>query len=177
MNIQYITASQSSINIIETYICPESTANLGSDPVLVGWDRDIPFTINHSTTPTFQTVKEYHHRDMTYIYDLENDGQRVVRRLAQKEDTAGGNNVYTVAYTEEVLPTHRFPSTRDIAHSEITKRKSYRINNRLHFIHDEDEDGRLHYYYFRYQHADNVDVRKMQHDFDRTFRCIQMQFR
>lgn len=174
MDIQATISATSNVNVIESYICPEPAATDASC-VKVGWGREVPFTINHGTGATAQNLKEYHHRDMTYIYDLDTDGQRTIRRLVQKEDF-GTRYVYTVGLVEENLPTHRFPSTRDISHTEVVKRLLYRINNRMHFIHDEDESG-VHYYYFRYQHADNVDVRKMQADFDRSFRCIRSQFR
>jgi hypothetical protein len=170
MNIQTLIAENPQVNIIESYLCPDAR-----DCLRVGWDRNVPFTINHGTGATTQVVKEYHHRDMTYVYDLDSDGQRAVRRLAQKDDKTT-RAIYTVAFIEECIPAHRFPSTKDIAHTEVIQRRLYRLNNRMHFVHDEDESG-LHYYYFRYQHADNVDVKKMQSDFDRAFRCVRSQFR
>lgn len=173
MDIQSVIATNPNINIIESYVFRPS--NEIASAVKIGWCEEVPFSINHGMGATTQVVKEYHHRDMTYIYDLDSDGQRAVRRLAQKEDTTV-RGLYTIAFIEETIPTHRFPSTRDIAHAEVVKRRSYRINNRMHFIHDEDEAG-FHYYYFRYQHSDNVDIRKMQADFDRSFRCIRSQFR
>lgn len=174
MNIHHII-NDSRINLIELYICPEEV-RADDHKICVGRSTAVSLNMRSSIPYSVQNLKIYHYRDLTYIYDLDNDGQRTIRKLAQKEDFTCGRNIYCVASIEEVIPTHRFPSTQDITHTEVIKRKSYRLNNRMYFIHDEDDTG-MHYYYFRYQHSDNVDIRKMQADFDRAFKQIRSQFR
>jgi hypothetical protein len=139
--------------------------------ISVMWKKNI-----HPTkfgAPTTQLLKEYHYRDMIYIYDLESDNQRIVRRLAQESMCSLTQRIYALSFIEEVLPPHRFPSTRDITHTETLKRMSYRINNRVQFIHDIDETKQIHYYYFRYMHSDNVDMRKIESDIQRAFTHVR----
>lgn len=175
MDIATLVNYSTDVNVVEAYVCP-SAVSADNDRIKIGWDTEVSFTINHNTAPTVQMIKEYHHRDITYVYDLDNDGQRAMRRVVQKEDF-NTRNTYTIAICEDVIPSHRFPSTQDIAHSEVIQRSSYRINNRMFFIHDVEVASGTHYYYFRYSHSNNVDTKKMQTDFDRSFRCIRSQFR
>lgn len=161
-------ASKHDTNLVEIYLLPPGVQASADDHVVdVAWTR--PFAGPLFGNGTTQNMKNYHHRDMTYTYDLGNDGQRAVRKLAQHE--AFERRLYAIAFMEETVPPHRFPSTRDMTFVEELKRSCYRINNRLFFVHDEDTEGR-HYYYFRYQHAENVDLQKVQADLDRAVRKV-----
>lgn len=157
-------------NMVEIYVLPPGAA-CDSNVVNVGWTKTIHTPFENGTT---QNLKNYHHRDMTYTYDLSNDGQRAIRKLAQHEAFASlsrDRGLYAIAFMEDTVPPHRFPSTRDVTFTEELKRTCYRINNRLFFVHDE-ELNKYHYYYFRYQHAENVDLRKMQADLDRALKKV-----
>lgn len=153
-------------NLVEFYICPNVVRN--EHEIVVGYSTPLQLGSRFGNG-TQQELKEYHHRDMTYVYDLDNDAQRVVRKLPQKQCMIG--NMYGVSYVEEILSSHRFPCTKDIAHSTKIIRTTYRINNRLFLVHDKDE--MFNYYYLRYQHSGNVDVLKMQQDLERTVACLK----
>jgi hypothetical protein len=167
----------SNANLVDIYVLPPGIkASADENVVEVGWRRALSTAESAFGNSTVQNIKNYHHRDMTYTYDLGNDGQRAVRKLAQREMFAararGTTPYYAIAFIEETVPPHRFPSTRDITFVEELKRSSYRVNNRLFFVHDEDQEG-YHYYYFRYQHSENVDFRKIQGDLDRSMRKLK----
>lgn len=166
MNLDNILTEK--CNYVEIYICPDIVRN----------EREID--VGHATTlqigsgfgnGTKQEMKEYHHRDMAYIYDLENDGQRVIRKSPQSMFIQG--NMFAASFQEEVLSSHRFPCTKDIAHSTKITRVTYRINNRMFLVHDKDENSN--YYYIRYHHSNNVDIRKMQQDLDRVIGQLKKQ--
>jgi hypothetical protein len=176
MDVTRIIGSQGSINanVFEFYLYPGATD--GSDGVVsVMWKKIIhPMKFGTSTT---QYVKEYHYRDMVYIYDLDSDNQRVVRRLAQESLVSPRASLCALSYLEEVLPSHRFPSTLDMTHIDTFKRTTYRINNRVQFIHDADETKQIHYYYFRYMHSENVDMHKIDADIQRAFTYVRQLLR
>lgn len=163
-NIQDFLTDDS--NHIEVFFCPNTVDHKSSHSITVA--RKQSCRIVGLGNGSKQELKEYYHNDMTYVYDLSNDGQRVYRKLAQQEYSH--KNVYAVSYIEEVIPTHRFPCTNEITHETSIHRTTYRINNRTFFIHD--QEGDLHYYYIRYQHSQNVDIRKMQADMDKTFTIL-----
>ena len=155
-------------NHVEIYICPQMVHE--STSIKVGWRNAIKLDSLRLGNGSQQHIKEYYHRDMVYTYDLTNDGQRVYRKLAQNDLCY--DRIYAVSYIEEVLPTHRFPCTCDTAHEMTVHRTTYRINNRMYFVHDI-EDDQNHYYYVKYQHAQNVDMKKMQQDLDHVLARIK----
>lgn len=152
--------------VVEFYICPKHVDLEKDDVIDCGWkkyNQNIPLGNGHK-----MKLKDYHHRDMCYTYDMENDGQRVVRKIMQMEDTT--KNLYIAAYEEDVLPVHRFPCVQEITHETQYERTSYRINSRTYLYHDR-EDG-WEYVYIRYQHAPNVDTKQMQADIHRVLRKL-----
>ena len=80
-------------------------------------------------------------------------------------------DLYAVCLDEDVLPSHRFPCTQEIVKEGSVTRSSMRINNRMFLMHYI-EDGH-HYVYVRYQHASNVDIKKMQEDLDKTLNRLR----
>lgn len=164
------TLVSSSCNQVEIYVCPQAVHHESANSISVGWTKPLPSLPTAFGNGTHQDLKEYHYRDMTYVYDIANDGQRVYRKLAQKEHSR--DNLYGVSYIEDTIPSHRFPCTTDITHECNMTRTTYRINNRMFFVHDIDDTG-MHYYYVRYQHSPNVDVKKMQQDLNRTLASIK----
>lgn len=153
--------------VVEFYICPKPVEiPKGTEYIDCGWKKyphSIPFANGHR-----MKLKEYHHRDMCYTYDLDNDGQRVVRKMLLMDE--GYQNVYIAAYEEDVLPAHRFPCVQEITSESQYERVSYRINNRTFLYHDI-EDG-WEYVYIRYQHAPNVDTKQMQSDISRALKKL-----
>lgn len=158
MDISNLLTSADSSDIVEVYICPEKP-HTSAQNVAVGWKKGcapaIPKLVNVGTK---MDMYEFHFRDLTYSYDKSNDAQRVVQRKLKKESVFG--NLWGASYAEDVLPSHRFPSTMDIAHEEPILRTSYRLNNRMFLYHDVDDHSE--YLYVRYNHAPNVDLSKMQ---------------
>jgi len=153
-------------NVVEVYLCPHDVHDKSN--IKVGWKQPLGISTMFGNGVK-QELKEYHHRDMTYVYDLANDGQRAMRRLGQKDVCNG--NMYAISFMEETIPTHRFPSTKEIVHEEVIVRTSFRINNRMHVVHDNIEN--VHHYFIRYQHSDNVDIKKMVHDFNRALGMLR----
>lgn len=147
--------------VLEIFVCPE-LVNAEMNPVPIGWATVPNFLTKINFTHTTK-LYEYHHRDMTYSYDQSNDSQRVFRKTLQKE--AFHNNVYGACFDEDVQPSHRFPSTQEIVKEGEVTRSSMRINNRMFLYHDVEDS--YHYIYVRYQHAPNVDIKKMQEDLER----------
>jgi hypothetical protein len=151
-------------NVVDVYVCPVVSDHRDKYDVHVAWSAEQKLG-NGLGKGSTQELKEYYHSDMVYVYDHANDGQKVLRRLARHE--VSYQNMYAISFMEEVLPSHRFPCTKDIMHEEDVTRTMFRINNRMYFVHDVDTKGH-HYYYVRYQHSDNVDIKKMQSDLDRV---------
>lgn len=166
MNLDNILTE--SCNYVEIYICPDNVRD--TNEIDVG--HKSPLQLGSGLgNGTKQELREYHHRDMAYIYDLENDAQRVVRKLAQSMSVQG--NMFAISFIEEVLSSHRFPCTNNIAHITKITRTTYRINNRMFLVHDKDETSN--YYYIRYHHSGNVDTLKMQQDLDRAIGHLKKQ--
>jgi hypothetical protein len=158
--MEFETLLSENTNVVEIYICPTTVVFDGKFTVQVGWHEPIVLGTGIGS-PTVQEIKEYYHRDLVYTYDIANDGQRAFRRLVQNERASGN-----MCFMEETIPSHRFPCTKDIAHETTIVRRSYRVNNRMFFIHDRDPEQN-NYYYLRYQHSDNVDIKKMNLDFQK----------
>jgi hypothetical protein len=108
---------------------------------------------------------QYYHRDMCYIFDAKNDAQRSYRKILQNEMCY--KNFYIAAYQEENIPSHRFPSTQDISCRTSVIRYTHRINNRMSWIYEKNEDENW-ITYLRYSHAPNVEMNTMQHDLERA---------
>lgn len=152
-----------SVNIVDFYITPQRVSE-DTPWVQIGFSglsRPLPPTLGKGSS---QTLREYHHRDLCYVYDTGNDGQRVLKQ--QLVHHGRDRNCVVYAWNEQCLPSHKFPCVNEITHRQTLHRTSYRVNNRVSFI--VDHDGEFTYYYVRYQHAPNVDTKKMEQDIQRT---------
>lgn len=169
MNIQeYFTTDSDSPkgNVVEIYVCPYEVKD-SALTVVTAWPNPIrPINLGGGNKRTFQ---EYWQTNMCYSYDMSNDAQMVVARSLMEEHFDG--SLYSIVLKEDVLPSHRFPCTTDI-HAKIApmERASYRINNRLHLIVENDKNV-----FIRYDHADNVDIIKMQADLDSIINTLHLQ--
>lgn len=173
------------VNYVEIYWLPQRRPEVQADTpyVDVGWPTAptaalARFFGNGAT----QRYAEYAHRDVAYVYDLANDAQRALRRATVHEHLM--DRAYLLALHEEPVPPHRFPCLTEIQNKAETTRTTYRINNRMHVVHDavaESAPGapdgaaptRADYVYVRYQHAANVDVARMQQDLQRTLGILK----
>ena len=165
-------------NLVECYICPKKV-DLNHD-VRCAWSTAMPQCIDKGAFGKGNSshLHEFHHRDMVCVYDRENDGQRVVRKSLIRESCVG--NLYMAASVEEVLPSHRFPCTKEMTMEMDIVRTAYRINNRMFLYHDHEvetyhgkEGAAYEYLYVRYQHAPNVDLSKMQDDLNRAIHKLR----
>ena len=151
--------------VLEIYVCPTKACLDGDDPIRVGWDHISAIqTLGQGHTTS---MRVYFHRDMCYTYDKENDGQRVIARRLCNEALLS-DNLYVMSLEEDVLPSHRFPTTDEIAYETDLTRTTYRINNRINVVHD--KEGVHQYMYLRYTHAPNVDTKKTVEDLEKAIR-------
>lgn len=159
---------EESINCIEVYIAMQK------DDRKIEVGKRTPFQLYFMQNANLSNIREYHHKDLTYIFDLADDGQKAIRRILIKDTYIG--NIYALSYKEDVLPSHRFPCTDDISHKNEIERKIYRVNNRMFVYYDKvkEKDDTIYYYvYIRYNHAQNVDLKKMQIDMDNTIQRLE----
>lgn len=172
MDLTALLMSQDDTNqVVEIYMCPDRV-NETLNTINAGW-KTVPNSFQKiAGNATSQTMNnqhplklyEYHHRDLCCSYDKTNDTQKIIKKTLMKEAYAG--NFYGSCFIEEILPSHRFPCTQEITKEGNVERSSLRINNRMFICHDVEDD--YHYIYIRYQHAANVDMKKMQEDLDKT---------
>ena len=164
--METILGSDASINVIESYILPPAPS-IHPTIIQIGW-KTCPVTILKAFSRYPQQsmdLKEYHYRDLVYSFDLSSDQQKLVCRRLKNEATTPTR--YTIGIFEDVLPSHRYPCSTETTHDSVVSKTSYKINNRIQLIHDV-IDGTSHVLYIRYQHSPNVDMTKMQSDFDRA---------
>lgn len=161
------------VSVVEVFVLPLRHARGESDDAIrVGWNGASIANIPHFWNVIQKSQMQiYYHRDMSYSYDLASDGQRCVRQ-SLVNDTFVDDQFFVVGLQEDVLPCHRFPSTREIVHETKINRNVYRINNRISLHHDYDEKENMSYLYFRYQHSDNVDIPKMNQDLTNAMRKV-----
>lgn len=164
-HIGTLLQKSTNINTIEWYLTPNSnkTDQLWID-ILYNTKQ---FPSLHFRNP--QYLHEFRYKELTYVYDRNNDSQRAISRSLQYEHIPEEEHVYVLALQEETLPTHRFPCSNDIENNGSVIRRNLKINNRLFFIEEEyenreDPSQKYYVYYIRYQHASNVDTDKMQLD-------------
>lgn len=132
--------------------------------------KRISFKNPFPNKPTINNSKTYHHRNLIYKYELENDGQRVTRQIFMKDKEE--KNMHIIGLNIDILPSHKFPCTDEIIHAIDIESQIYRINNRM-FIYLEKESDGISYLYIKYNHAENIDLTKMQYDLTRTIQWIQ----
>lgn len=158
MDLTSFIGNNSDINVIDIYL---------GNSKKVGY-KDISFRNELRNPKTIISLIEYHNNDIVYNYDLTSDNQKVVKRIFKKDKEI--HKYYMLGYQEHILPTHRFPCTNDIFIKTQIKRTMYRINNRMYITLDEEDDFK--YLYIRFSYNDNIDMRKMQSDFDRAIEFI-----
>jgi len=161
MNIKLSDYVNDDINCLKVYFSKDNSN-------IIGW-KNIKFNTSFVTKPTKMKTKMFHNRDMIYVYDMETDGQKVVRKKFITDKNI--NNLYIISYNKELLPTHLFPCTDEIIHFNERETTIYRINNRM-FIYVEKEDD-IQYIYIKYNHNNTIDLSKMQNDIIRTINWIR----
>lgn len=150
------------VNRVEIYLTP-TQSSLTQDGIFqvhqLGWDSLHKLKVLGAPFET--TAYELVSEDITYSYDLPTDNQRATRKIWKTDRTHP--HLYGIGFQEEVLPCHRFPSTKDIATAQTVERKQYRINNRTHWIVEKTKDQPA-ILYMSYYHSPNVDLDKMERD-------------
>lgn len=149
-------------NVVEIFSCPEYFKEvIDTYMVDVKWAKPAEFF----NVDNPQEEIQYYHRDLCYVFDVNNDAQKSFRRTLKKEMFY--RNLYITAFQEETIPSHRFPSTQDVSAMVKITRYTQKINNRMFWIYEKDETENW-TSYIRYQHASNVEMTKMQQDLERT---------
>jgi len=161
MNIKLSDFVNDNINCLKVYFSKENSN-------IIGW-KNIEFNIPFVTKATKMKTKMFHNKDMIYVYDVQTDGQKVVKKKFISDKNV--NNLYIIGYNKEILPTHLFPCTDEIVYSIERETDIYRINNRM-FIYVEKEDT-IQYIYIKYNHNNTIDLSKMQTDIMRTISWIR----
>lgn len=155
----------SQVNVVEFYIMPPGKSEIITNMIKLGWDQRPPLLSNLQRNPKqLSKFKEFNYRDLVYSFDMLNDHQKVISRNVKCD--AITLPFYVMAVHEDSLPTHRFPSTMEATHDIQVAKTSYKINSRMHLIHDHVEPDDMHYVYIRYAHSLNVDISKNQADLD-----------
>ncbi len=150
------------INVVEIYCCPEYFKDVsGVYMIDTKWTKT-PDCFNMDNPGE---EAQYYHRDMCYTFDVENDAQRGIRKTLKNEMYY--RNLYVTAIHEENIPSHLFPSTQDISAVVRVLRHTQKINNRMSWICEKNENGSW-TNYIRYHHAPNVEMTTMQNDLERT---------
>lgn len=156
------------VNVVEIYFCPE-VISLDTSSFTCSWD-----TLPKIPTHTFknrmdQCVMEYCHRDLVYSFDQSNDAQRVYQKNLLTDSV--DNKLYIACFQEESHPTHRFPCTLEIHEKREIHRVYYKVNNRLFFIIEKENEKWT--MYLRYNHSTNVDMDSMETDWEQTLKTLQ----
>lgn len=160
--LQDIVSNNDGTNIVEIYTCPKMFKNVPDMiPIDLKWAKPAEFFSLENP----QEEVQYYHRDLCYVFDIGNDAQKSLRRTLKKDMFY--KNLYIIALQEESVPSHCFPSTKDISAVTKIKRYTQKINNRMTWIYEKDDTENW-VSYIRYQHSPNVEMTKMQLDLERT---------
>jgi hypothetical protein len=157
-------------NTVEWYFLPNITDL--KDPN--AWHIEMSYSRPQFPSIRFrnpQVLEEYRYKELLYVYDRSNDGQRTVFRQALQEDVSADGKIYRLVLQEDTLPSHRFPCSLEVHKNDSIVRRSFKINNRLHLLEDCIHDD-TYQYYLRFHYAPNVDMAKMQQDLEGFIRGL-----
>jgi len=177
---------QTRVNCVEIYLSKHIGQNTDTSVVDISTDAETKSLLGKFGKGSFNKFKNYYHKDYQYSYDLSNDAQKVTKKF-HIQDWNPHARIYVVAYDENVLASHRFPTTAEISNINIIERTTYRINNRLFIYNDkvygenvngnvdknlDEDDVYYEYVYIRYNHSSQVDTKQMQTDIERVVRQL-----
>ena len=162
-------------NTIEIYLSKHIGQPKETHAVNITTDPETKQLLSKFGNGSFTKMKNYYHKDYVYTYDLSTDAQRIIKRTYVM-DANPHARIYVVSFNENVLASHRFPTTDEINNSNIIERTTYRINNRLFVYNDKvytnDLDSYDEYIYIHYNHSPQVDIKHMQLDIERVVRQL-----
>jgi len=170
-------------NCIEIYLSKNIGKNKQTNAVDITTDSETKKLLAKFGNGSFSKFKNYYYKDYHYSYDLSNDAQKVTKKI-HLYDTNPHERIYVVSYNENILASHRFPTTSEISNVNIIERNTYRINNRLFIYNDKvygEDGGGEHggsggayneYTYVRYTHSAQVDLKHIQTDIERIVRQL-----
>jgi hypothetical protein len=169
------------VNCVEVYICclPPKKPELPhtSTTIDIAWNKSLDISKilkNYLNFKNSTEFVEFYYKDLCYAYDRANDGQRVTRKNFKKDIYT--DSCYAVSYNEEVLPSHMYPCLNEQSHKTFIKRDSYRVNNRTFIVHEINQDTTEEYMYIRYNHSQNVDIKKNEIDFQRAYNTLTKRY-
>lgn len=151
------------VNLVTIYVYG---GNVPADMAIVPIGLKAPPVVPRTWRKTQQRLVEYTKKNMVYTYDVATDGQRHVihRVLGERPAATGRYSYHVILGAEDVLPTHRFPCTRQMHDVAYIQRDVYKVHHRVSFIVDRcaaDVDGLAsapYVSYFKYTHGPQVDV-------------------
>jgi hypothetical protein len=180
LDIESLLSGASSINCIEIYFLQHPHTSDHAINVSNSM-KNLEKGFGSGFQSTYTT---FYYKDLSYVYDMANDGQRVLKREFIKDLHEPQSNVYALCLNEDTLPSQAFPCVDTINHKNTLHRQSYRINNRLFLCHDtitetttpssQSLQSQQPYecIYLRYNHASQVDLKKIQGDIDQVIRRL-----
>jgi hypothetical protein len=168
-------------NCVEIHLSKHIGQEKDTHVVDITTDEETKGLLTKFGNGSFSKFKNYYYNDYQYSYDLSNDAQRVTKKI-HTYDSNPHTRMYVVCYNENVLASHRFPTTSEISNTNIVERTSFRINNRLFIYNDKvygenetentDTESYNEYIYVRYNHSPQVDLKHMQTDIERIVRQL-----
>jgi hypothetical protein len=155
-------------NVVELYFCQEEI-NSNTISFSCSWDKLPRIPLNIFKSRIDQVIIEFHKGDIVYCYDQGNDSQRVYQKELKKDKVDG--KIYISSLNELTYPTHRFPCTNNINDKRTIHRISYKINNRMSFIIEKENE--LWTLYMRYNHSSIVDIDSMNKEWNEKLKQLQ----
>ena len=105
-------------NCVEIHLSKHIGQNVDAHVIDVTTDSETKSLLAKFGNGSFSKFKNYYHKDYQYSYDLCNDAQRVTKKI-HTYDANPHARIYVVGYNENVLMSHRFPTTSEISNTNI----------------------------------------------------------
>jgi len=181
IDLESFTNDNESLNVVQVYLSSGETEVLG-DIVDIRVAEEKALSIADAMKARFGKayVHKYltlHYQNMQYVYDLDNDGQKTIKTTLLKEDLQDHGAWYFQGLHEETIPSHLFPCTQSLEEESTIDAEHYRVNNRMYVVHEKVAwkgcpGDTYHSFYVKYNHSQNVELSKMQHDINRAIRML-----
>lgn len=107
--------------------------------------------------PKTSKQKCFHHNELSYIYDLNDDSQYAYTKEVKRYVKHSNAHIYAIKHSK--VPTHLFPCTNSIDYLNEYDISEYKITNRVSLIVRTDQHGS--YVHLQYKHSENVDIDKV----------------
>lgn len=162
---------------IEVFICPNDVHE--SNSIQVGYTQkawnEVLENVRAKKGKGHQVhVTEYHANEMCDSYDAQQDSHRMYQRKLVAEAMEG--RMYALSYQHDNVPPHRFPNTRDLSEQCKVERETFRMSNRVFVVFERTQWTNCanpdYIVYIQIHYNTNVDVVKLQEDFEKAARLV-----